>query len=150
MDHVLLYTDGACSGNPGPGGWAAILVHPDSGKRQEISGGEPRTTNNRMELMGVIRGLEHLRWPADVEVISDSNYVVRGMNEWIHNWIRRGWRTAANKPVLNEDLWRTLLELVERQSSVRFTWIRSHAGNRENERCDELAVAAYQEFLSGG
>ena len=105
------------------------------------------TTNNRMELTAVIRGLELLRRPADVAVYSDSTYVVRGMNEWIHDWIRRGWRTAAKKPVLNEDLWRRLHELAGTVGNVRFEWVPAHAGHLENERCDELAVQAYRDLL---
>jgi ribonuclease HI len=146
-ERVLLYADGACKGNPGPGGWAAILVHPRSGKRREISGAHPATTNNRMELTAVIEGLRSIRRPADVEVVSDSRYVVQGMTEWIHDWIRRGWKTAAKKPVWNEDLWRELLELSRAQAEIRFTWVAGHAGHPENERCDELAVNAYRELL---
>jgi ribonuclease HI len=100
-----------------------------------------------MELTAVIEGLRTLRRPADVEVVSDSRYVVQGMTEWIHDWIRRGWKTAAKKPVLNEDLWRTLLALAEAQKDVRFRWVAGHAGHPENERCDELAVNAYRELL---
>ncbi len=144
---MLLYTDGACKGNPGPGGWAAILIHPATGKEREISGAEPATTNNRMELTAVIEGLRLLRKPADVDVYSDSRYVVQGMTSWIHDWVRRGWKTAAKKPVLNEDLWRTLAKLVETQKSVHFHWVEAHAGHPENERCDRLAVQAYQELL---
>lgn len=146
-DRVILYADGACSGNPGPGGWAAILVHPATGHRREISGAERMTTNNRMELIGVIEGLKALRRPSEVEVVSDSRYVVQGMTEWIHDWIRRGWRTAAKKRVLNEDLWRELLFQTEKQQAVRFTWVQAHAGHPENERCDELAVQACRELM---
>ena len=146
-DRILIYADGACSGNPGPGGWAAVLIHPTSGKRREISGAEWGTTNNRMELTAVIRGLRLLRRPSVVDVWSDSNYVVKGMTEWIHDWIRRGWKTAAKKPVLNEDLWRELYKLVSDQESVALHWLPGHAGHPENERCDELAVAAYRELI---
>ena len=124
-----------------------ILIHPASGKRRELSGAHPATTNNRMELTAVIEGLRLLRRPSDVDVVSDSRYVVQGMTEWIHDWIRRGWKTAAKKPVLNEDLWRTLLDLTRAQKEVRFTWIPGHAGHPENERCDELAVEAYRKLL---
>jgi len=148
-DRVLLYTDGACAGNPGPGGWGAILVHASSGRRQEISGASRATTDNRMELTAVIEGLRRLRRASDVDIYSDSRYVVEGMSTWIHNWIRRGWMTSAKKPVLNEDLWRTLLDLVQGQKDVRFHWVRGHAGHRENERCDRLAVEALQELLDG-
>jgi ribonuclease HI len=144
---VLLYTDGACSGNPGPGGWAAILVHPTSGKRREISGAERLTTNNRMELTAAIEGLRTLKRPANVEVYSDSRYVVQGMSEWIHDWIRRGWKTASKKPVLNEDLWRELYRLSGEQASASFHWVAGHSGHEENERCDVLAVKAYQELM---
>lgn len=124
-----------------------VLIHPASGKRRELSGAHPATTNNRMELTAVIEGLRLLRRPSDVEVVSDSKYVVQGMTEWIHDWIRRGWKTAAKKPVLNEDLWRTLLDLTRGQKEVRFSWIAGHAGHAENERCDELAVQAYRKLL---
>jgi ribonuclease HI len=143
---MLLYADGACKGNPGPGGWAAILID-GSGERVEISGATPQTTNNRMELMGVIEGLKLLVNPAVVDVYSDSRYVVQGMSEWIHDWIRRGWRTAAKKPVLNDDLWKELLALTKRQKEVRFHWVAGHSGHPENERCDELAVGAYEALL---
>ena len=144
---MLLYSDGACFGNPGPGGWAAILVHPATGKRREISGAERLTTNNRMELTAVIRGLKCLWRPSEVEVYSDSRYVVQGMTTWIHDWIRRGWKTAAKKPVLNEELWRELYEQVGAQKRVQFRWVAGHAGHPENERCDALAVKAYQGLL---
>lgn len=147
LEQVLLYTDGACSGNPGPGGWAAILIHPASGKRREIWGAERLTTNNRMELTAAIEGLRSIKRPAAVEVYSDSRYVVQGMTEWIHDWIRRGWKTASKKPVLNEDLWRELYGLAGEQPSIFFSWIEAHAGHEENERCDELAVKAYREFM---
>jgi len=146
-DRVFLYTDGACKGNPGPGGWAAVLIHPASGKRREIWGAVPSTTNNRMELTAVIEGLKLIVRPVDVEVVSDSRYVVQGMSEWIHDWIRRGWRTAAKKPVLNEDLWRELHRLAQERGNVRFRWVEGHAGHPENERCDRLAVRAYEEML---
>jgi len=105
------------------------------------------TTNNRMELTAVIEGLKLLRRPAQVEVYSDSRYVVQGMTEWIEGWIRKGWRTAAKKPVLNEELWRRLAELARRQKGIRFHWVRAHAGHPENEHCDELAVRAYRALL---
>ena len=146
-EHVLLYTDGACSGNPGPGGWAAVLIHPASGKRREISGAERLTTNNRMELTAAIEGLRLLKRPTRVEVYSDSRYVVQGMTEWIHDWIRRGWKTAAKKPVLNEGLWRELYKLAGEQADVSFHWVAAHSGHEENERCDRLAVQAYQDLL---
>jgi ribonuclease HI len=124
-----------------------VLIHPASGKRREISGASRSTTNNKMELTAVIEGLRALRRPTEVDIYSDSSYVVKGMTSWIHNWIQRGWKTSEKKPVLNEDLWRTLLGLVEGQKKVRFHWVPGHSGHRENERCDRLAVKAYQELL---
>jgi len=147
LTHLIANTDGACRGNPGPGGWGALLMFGD--REREIWGGEPATTNNRMELTAAIRGLDALRRPSDVEVWSDSTYVIRGMNEWIHDWIRRGWKTAAKKPVLNEDLWRVLYKLASEQKEIKFHWVAGHAGHPENERCDELAVKAYQDLLRG-
>ena len=145
---VLLFTDGACSGNPGPGGWAFILRHPSSGKELERSGAERETTNNRMELLAVIRGLETLTRPAVVEVLSDSTYVLKGLSEWLPKWKANGWRRREGqqwKEVKNEDLWRSLDGLLAKHR-VRVTHIRGHAGHPENERCDELAVAAYQQY----
>jgi ribonuclease HI len=136
---VELYTDGACSGNPGPGGWGAILI---SGKhRKELSGGEAHTTNNRMELTAVIRGIEALNTACRVNIHTDSTYVMKGMTEWIENWKSRGWKTAAKKPVLNEDLWREL-DRVLTEHHVSWRWVRGHSGVPENERADELARAA--------
>ncbi|MBD3162066.1 MAG: ribonuclease HI [Candidatus Eisenbacteria bacterium] len=149
-EKVRLYTDGACSGNPGPGGWGAILVDDSTGARRTISGGAPATTNNRMELTAVIEGLRLLRRPSDVDVYTDSVYVAKGITEWIHDWVRRGWKTAAKKPVLNEDLWRALLDLVERQQRIDFHWVRGHAGHPENEECDRLAVRACEEIRGKG
>jgi ribonuclease HI len=146
---VLLFTDGACSGNPGPGGWAFLLRHPASGKELERSGGERETTNNRMELLAVIRGLEALKRPTSIELISDSVYVGKGISEWMPKWKANGWRRREGKrfkEVKNEDLWRRLDELLARHR-VRFTHVRGHAGHPENERCDTLAVAAYQKYL---
>jgi ribonuclease HI len=142
---VQLYTDGACSGNPGPGGWAFVLRHPASGKEIEKSGAEAQTTNNRMELLAVIRGLETLKRPATVELISDSTYVLKGLAEWMPKWKANGWRRREGdqwKEVKNEDLWRSLDQLVAKHR-VRVTHVRGHAGHPENERCDQLAVAAY-------
>jgi ribonuclease HI len=133
---VEVFTDGACSGNPGPGGWAALLR---VGRRtKELSGSEPRTTNNRMELMAAIAALEALRRPCDVTLTSDSNYLVLGMTEWIGGWQARGWRNAAKKPVENRDLWERLLAAAA-PHRIRWTWIRGHGGHPENERCDDLA-----------
>jgi ribonuclease HI len=146
---VQLFTDGGCSGNPGPGGWAFILRHPASGKVLERAGAERDTTNNRMELTAVIRGLEALKRPTRVELISDSIYVGKGLSEWMPKWKANGWRRREgkqSKEVKNEDLWRRLDELLARHQ-VKFTHVRGHAGHPENERCDTLAVAAYQKFL---
>ncbi len=146
---VQLFTDGACSGNPGPGGWAFLLRHPASGKEIERSGAERETTNNRMELLGVIRGLEALKRPASVELVTDSVYVGRGITEWLPKWKANGWRRREGKQlkdIKNEDLWRRLDHLLSRHR-VRFTHVRGHAGHPENERCDTLAVAAYQKYL---
>jgi ribonuclease HI len=146
---VLLFTDGACSGNPGPGGWAFILRHPASGKTMERFGGERETTNNRMELLAVIRGLEALKRPTRVELVTDSVYVGKGLSEWLPKWKANGWRRREGKQfkeIKNEDLWRRLDHLLSRHH-VRFTHVRGHAGHAENERCDALAVAAYQKYL---
>jgi ribonuclease HI len=141
LPHVELFTDGACSGNPGPGGWAFILRHPATGKSIERSGSQPDTTNNRMELTAVIEGLRVLLKPSRVDLTSDSQYVLNGLKEWIDGWKRRGWKTADKKPVKNQDLWETLDELRSRHE-IRFHWIRGHSEHPENERCDQLAVAA--------
>ena len=146
---VQLFADGACSGNPGPGGWAFILKHPGSGKELEKSGGQRETTNNRMELTAVIRGLEALKRPASVELITDSMYVGKGLSEWLPKWKANGWRRREGKSlkeIKNEDLWRQLDELIARHK-IKFTHVRGHAGHPENERCDALAVAAYQKYL---
>ncbi len=136
MSPVVLFTDGACSGNPGPGGWGAILRW--NGTEKELSGGEAATTNNRMEMMAVIAALSTLKRPCTVEVYTDSQYVQKGISEWVKNWKKRGWKTADNKPVKNEDLWRQLDELAARHS-VSWHWVRGHAGHPENERADALA-----------
>lgn len=143
--HVQLYTDGACSGNPGPGGWAFLLRHPVSGSEKEDSGGEALTTNNRMELLAVIRGLESLTRRSQVDLYSDSQYVLKGLDEWIHSWKKRGWKTASKTPVKNVELWQTLDEL-RSGHDLRFHWIRGHQGHPENERCDQLAVEAARRF----
>ncbi|AYH44083.1 ribonuclease HI [Azoarcus sp. DN11] len=136
MEEVEIFTDGACSGNPGPGGWGAILR---SGLHEkEIWGGEPQTTNNRMELLAVIRALETLKRPVAARVHTDSQYVQKGISEWIHGWKKRGWKTASREPVKNEDLWRALDEAASRHK-VAWIWVRGHAGHAENERADELA-----------
>jgi ribonuclease HI len=135
-DVVEIYTDGACSGNPGPGGWGAVLRY--KGKEKELYGGEAATTNNRMELKAVIRALEALKRPSRVRLYTDSLYVQKGISQWIHSWKRRGWKTADKKPVKNEDLWRELDALAARHQ-VEWHWVKGHAGHPENERADALA-----------
>ena len=139
---VTLYTDGACSGNPGAGGWGAILMF--NGHERELSGGEAHTTNNRMELMAVIKGLEALKYPCEVEIYSDSAYTVNAfINGWIVSWQKNGWKKADNKAVLNVDLWQRLLELTKVHSVV-FKKVKGHADNEYNNRCDALARAAIE------
>ena len=135
-DRVQLFTDGACRGNPGPGGWGAVLRF--GSREKELFGGDPATTNNRMELTAVIRGLEALTRPCAVDVTTDSVYVKNGITQWIHNWKRNGWRTAAKKPVKNDDLWRRLDAAASRHD-VSWHWVKGHAGHPENERADALA-----------
>lgn len=149
MPEVHLYTDGGCSGNPGPGGWAYLLRHPESGKELEASGGEPETTNNRMELTAVVEGLASLKRPTKVELFTDSVYVGKGLSEWMKNWKKNDWRRREGKkwaPVKNEDLWRKLDELSQLHE-VKYTRVAGHSGHPENDRVDELAVAAYQKYL---
>ena len=137
---VILYTDGACSGNPGAGGWGAILIF--NGHERELSGGEAQTTNNRMELMAVIKGLEALKYPCEVEIYSDSAYTVNAfVNGWISSWEKNGWRKADNKAVLNTDLWERLIALTK-VHAVTFKKVKGHADNEYNNRCDALARAA--------
>jgi len=143
---VLLYTDGACSGNPGPGGWAFILRHPKTGKEIERSGGEEVSTNNRMELMAVIEGLSALTRETSVELFTDSVYVGKGLTEWMRNWKKNNWQRRegkAWKPIKNDDLWKKLDEL-QQKHQLKYTRVAGHSGHPENDRCDELAVAAYQ------
>lgn len=150
LPFVQLFSDGACRGNPGPGGWAYILRHPATGTEKEGSGGAKETTNNQMELMAVIAGLLALKNRSSVEVITDSSYVAKGSSEWLPGWKKNGWRRREKnswKPVKNQELWQQLDELLAAHE-VRFTWIRGHAGHAENERCDELAVAAALEAAS--
>ncbi len=137
--HVSIYTDGACSGNPGPGGWGAVLVYGRTEK--ELSGGEPDSTNNRMEMMAAIAALEALKSPCSVDLYTDSTYVQKGITEWIRGWKARGWKTADKKPVKNSDLWQRLEEAAARHT-VRWHWVRGHNGHEYNERADQLAVAA--------
>jgi len=141
---VDAYTDGACSGNPGPGGWGAILRYGE--QEREISGGEPHTTNNRMELMAAIRALEALKRPCRVRVHTDSRYLRDGITGWIHNWKRNGWKTAARKPVKNADLWQRL-DAALGKHQIEWHWVRGHAGHPENERADALARQAIKGLL---
>ncbi len=141
---VLMFTDGACSGNPGPGGWGVILVSGTHSK--ELTGGEATTTNNRMELMAAISGLEALKKPALVEIHTDSMYLRDGITKWVHGWKRNGWRTADKKPVKNVELWQRLLLAVERHE-IDWRWVKGHAGHDENERADELAREGMKPFL---
>jgi ribonuclease HI len=148
LPFVQLFSDGACRGNPGPGGWAYILRHPATGTEKEGAGGEPHTTNNRMELMAVIAGLEALQRRSRVDVVTDSKYVAQGCAEWLAGWKRNGWRRREGKnwkPVKNQELWQRLDGLLA-EHEVTFRWIRGHAGHPENERCDELAVAAAMQY----
>jgi ribonuclease HI len=136
MSNVVMYTDGACSGNPGPGGWGAVLI---AGKhRKEMSGGERETTNNRMEMMAVIRGAEALKRGCAVDIHTDSTYVMKGMTEWVEGWKERGWRTASKQPVKNVDLWQRLEKVLDRHE-VNWFWVKGHSGVPGNERADELA-----------
>jgi ribonuclease HI len=149
LPEVILFTDGGCSGNPGPGGWAFILRHPASEKEIERSGGEPETTNNRMELTAVVKGLEALKRPSRVLLMADSVYVGKGLSEWMPKWKANGWRRREGsqwKEVKNEDLWRRLDELIA-QHELKYSYVAGHSGHTENDRCDELAVAAYQQYL---
>jgi ribonuclease HI len=136
LPHVIVHTDGACSGNPGPGGWGAVLKFGDIEK--ELKGGEPNTTNNRMELLAAISALEAMKRPVTVDIYTDSQYVRGGITGWIHNWKRNGWRTADKKPVKNMDLWQRL-DAALKTHDIRWHWIKGHAGHAENERADHLA-----------
>ena len=136
---IEIYTDGACSGNPGPGGWGAILRW--NGHEKELSGGEGETTNNRMEMMAVIKGLEALKKNSTVTLYTDSKYVQQGVDEWLEGWKARGWKSASKKPVKNQDLWEQIDSLIQ-QHSVEFIWVKGHSGHEFNERVDKLAVAA--------
>ena len=146
-DLVEIFTDGACKGNPGVGGWGALLQM--KGKALELCGGEAHTTNNRMELTGAIRALEALKRPSRVILHTDSKYVQQGISEWIHNWKLRGWKTAAKKPVMNEDLWRQL-DVLAAKHEVRWVWVKGHAGHEGNERADILANKGVEELSRGG
>ena len=137
--HIVIYTDGACSGNPGPGGWGAILM--SGAHRKELSGGEETSTNNRMELMAAIAALEALKRPSHIDLHTDSQYLKNGIQAWIHNWKRNGWKTADKKPVKNAELWQRLDE-ARRRHTIEWHWVKGHAGHPENERADELARMA--------
>ncbi|MCX7151281.1 MAG: ribonuclease HI [Proteobacteria bacterium] len=145
-DKVKIYADGACKGNPGPGGWGALLV--TGATEKELFGGEPDTTNNRMELTAAIRGLDALTRPCEVDIFTDSQYVQKGMTEWVHSWKRRGWRTADKQAVKNVDLWQQL-EAAAARHKVRWHWVRGHAGHVENERADALANRGVEQLLVG-
>ncbi len=145
MKSVQLFTDGACLGNPGPGGWACVLKY--DGRVKEIYGSERETTNNRMELTAAVKGLQALKEPCRVEVTTDSSYMKNGITSWIHKWKRNGWRTASKKPVLNQDLWRQLDEQVARHQT-EWKWTKGHASHAENNRCDELATMAAREQIT--
>lgn len=143
---MVIHTDGACSGNPGPGGWGAIL---EAGShRKEIKGGETETTNNRMEMTAAIEALEALKGPSDVDLFTDSSYLRGGITNWIKGWKKNGWRTAARKPVKNVELWQRL-EQAEERHTVRWHWLKGHVGHDENERADELAREGMEPFLTG-
>lgn len=145
-ERVELFTDGACRGNPGPGGWGALLRFGGT-REKELFGGEAQTTNNRMELMAAIRGLESLKGPCRVHLTTDSQYVLKGVTEWMDNWKRRGWKTAAKKPVKNVDLWQRLDKALE-PHEVEWQWVRGHTGHVENERADELANRGIDELTT--
>jgi ribonuclease HI len=144
---VVIYTDGACKGNPGPGGWGAVLQY--NGRVREIFGGETHTTNNRMELTAAIQGLRALKVDCEVEVVTDSEYMKKGITTWIHGWKRKGWLTAAKKPVVNQDLWMELDEQVSRHKT-EWVWTKGHANHADNNRCDELATRAAREQCDSG
>lgn len=146
MKTVKLFTDGACLGNPGPGGWACVLRF--NGHKKEIWGSEPQTTNNRMELRAAVEGLRALKEPCQVEIFTDSNYLKNGITQWIHRWKKNGWRTADNQPVKNRDLWEELDQLTQRHRTV-WHWVKGHADDPDNNRCDELAQRAAREQSSG-
>lgn len=136
---IEIYTDGACSGNPGPGGWGALLRW--NGHEKELSGGEEETTNNRMEMMAVIKALQTLKKPSEVALYTDSKYVMQGVNDWLDGWKAKGWKTANKKPVKNQDLWQEIDSLIQTHK-VHFHWVKGHAGHPENERADKLATGA--------
>ncbi|EAR08411.1 ribonuclease HI [Reinekea blandensis] len=144
MKTVTLYTDGGCRGNPGPGGWGAVLIYGDHEKK--LKGSEPETTNNRMELLAAIEGLEALKQAVTVDLYTDSKYVQQGITQWIHNWKKNGWKTAGKKPVKNQDLWQRLDSLMSKHE-VNWHWVKGHAGHKYNEIADELANQAMDEMV---
>ena len=146
MSHVTIHTDGACKGNPGPGGWGAILQA--SGKTKELCGGEPLTTNNRMELTAAIMALEALTRPCKIDLHTDSKYVMDGITSWIHGWKARGWKTADKKPVKNDDLWKRL-DIARARHEVKWHWVKGHAGHELNERADGLANRGIEDMRKG-
>ncbi len=143
MKKVYIYSDGSSLGNPGPGGWGTVLKYNNNTK--EISGGKQDTTNNQMELQGAIEGLKLLKESCEVEIISDSKYVVQGINEWLKNWIKNSWKTAGKKPVKNQEQWKEYV-IISKPHKVKAIWVKGHAGHEENERCDQLAVNEAQKF----
>ena len=148
MVEYFAYTDGACSGNPGPGGWGAVLIAREDGavvRTRELKGGEAGTTNNRMELLAAITALETLKKPVPITVVTDSKYVMDGITKWIHGWKAKGWKTADKKPVKNEELWKRL-DAAQARHDVTWKWVKGHAGHPENERADELARAGMAPF----
>jgi ribonuclease HI len=145
MKSVVVHSDGACRGNPGPGGWAAVLTY--GTQRKELSGGVPATTNNRMELHAAIEALSSLKLPCAVEFFTDSKYVQNGISQWVAGWKRNGWRTQARQPVKNADLWRAL-DAVAAKHQIQWKWLKGHAGHEENERCDVLANAAIDRIMA--
>lgn len=152
MPELFAYTDGACSGNPGPGGWGVLLQAKDGGrvvKERELKGGEPETTNNRMELLAAINALEVLERPAEITIVTDSAYVKNGITSWLHGWKKNGWKTSAKKPVKNAELWQRL-DAAQARHKVHWQWVKGHAGHPENERADELAREGMKPFKRGG
>lgn len=145
MKHVQLITDGSCLGNPGKGGWACILRYGEH--KRELFGCEPHTTNNRMEITAAIEGLKRLKESCSIEIVTDSNYVKNGITSWVHGWKRNGWKTAEKKPVVNQDLWVLLDDLVSRHQ-INWTWTKGHALHEDNNRCDELARRAAEEQIT--
>ena len=147
LKQITIYSDGSSLGNPGPGGWGTILEF--NGHTKELSGAEENTTNNRMELKGAIEGIKALKEPCDIKLISDSKYVVQAINEWLSNWVKNNWKTAAKKPVKNAELWKEYLE-VSKQHKIKAIWVKGHAGHEQNERCDILARTQAENLQSQG